>query len=237
MSRRITIASTFALISLLTPVSWSGTSEIKESRFGIYSHGFRIGEMISTNSLVSDTAADTLKFSSSTNINANFVISSYKLENHEEALVAKGGTLRYSRSGTENGRSIQVRGTLENNAFVVTVTESAGSRVLSFPREQYDYTTMECPELHLKREGDRMSARLLDLETLEIVTRRYTWVRSEELQAGSMKYNFRVIDFEDKNKKCRRWIKPDAIGAIIARQEGHGKTGSYSVRLVDYRSR
>src|SRR6185369_4398152 len=114
-------------------------------------------------------------------------------------------------------------------------TESNARRVLNFPRDQYDYTTMECPELHLKKEGDKMSARLLDLETLEIVTRRYTWVRSEEVQVGSMKHDFMVIDFEDKNKKCRRWIKPDALGAIIARQEGRGKFGSYSVRMVDYR--
>lgn len=237
MSRRLTITFTLALITFLTPSSWSGTSGTRESRFGVYSHGFRIGEMVSTNSSGSDATADTLKYSSSTNIDANFIVSSYRLENHEEALVAKGGTLRYSRSSNENGRSTQVNVTLENNAFVVTVSENNTSRVLTFPRDHYEYTTMECPELHLKKEGDRMSARLLDLETLEIVTRRYTWVRSEELQVGTMKYIFRVIDFEDKNKKCRRWIKPDTIGAIIARQEGHGKTGSYSVRLVAYRSR
>lgn len=237
ISYGILIAFTLALITLLTTIARSGISGTKESHFNVYSHGFRIGKVTSSNSLSADAASNTLKYSSSANINAYFIVSSYTLETYEEALIAKEGTLRYSRSNTENGHSSHVEGILENNAFVVTVTENNASRVFTFPRGDFDYTTMECPELHIKKAGDKMSARLLDLETVEIVTRRYTWVRSEEIPVGPVKYNFRVIDFEDRNKKCRRWIRPDAIGAMVARQDGHGKFGSYSVRMVEYHAR
>ncbi|MCM2359955.1 MAG: hypothetical protein NDI77_17520 [Geobacteraceae bacterium] len=40
---------------------------------------------------------------------------------------------------------------------------------------------MECPEIAMKCEGDEMTLRLLDLETLSVVTRKYRWVKSEEI--------------------------------------------------------
>ena len=46
----------------------------------------------------------------------------------------------------------------------------------------------------------------------------------------------RVVDFVDENKKCRRWIRPDAVGAIIVRQDGMGKNGSYSLRIAHMRN-
>ena len=74
--------------------------------------------------------------------------------------------------------------------------------------------------------------RLLDLETLSVVTRRYTWVRSEDVTVDGKRIRCRVIDFEDPNKKCRRWISAGEPGVIITRQDGKGKSGSYSLRMT-----
>lgn len=82
-----------------------------------------------------------------------------------------------------------------------------------------------------------MTLRLLDLETLSVVTRRYRWVRSEDVTVDGKQIRCRVVDFEDPNKKCRRWIRPDAPGAVIARQGGKGKDGSYSLRMAQMRTR
>ncbi len=62
--------------------------------------------------------------------------------------------------------------------------------------------------------------RLLDLETLSVVTRRYTWVRSEDVTVDGKRIRCRVIDFEDPNKKCRRWISAGEPGVIITRSRG-----------------
>ncbi|NVN91709.1 MAG: hypothetical protein HXX11_14045 [Desulfuromonadales bacterium] len=215
---------------------WGGNSDTRESRFAVYSHGFRIGEATAVCSLAGNGDSAIYTFSNTTKVTANFLVHSYLLDNHEDAVVGKGGTLRYSRTVKENGNAVTVEGALENNAFRLKVTEQNTSRVLSIPRERYDYTAVECPEIHMKREGEMMTVRLLDFEALEVVTRHYTWVRSEALHVGGKTYTFRVVDFEDKNKKCRRWIRVDDVGVMIARQEGSGKKGAYSVKLVEYKS-
>jgi hypothetical protein len=225
----------FSLLMLFSTGVWGGNSDSRESRFTVYSHGFRIGEATSVCSLTGNGDHVTYKFSNTTKVNANFLLRSYSLEKHEDALVGRDGTLRYTRSSKENGHAVTIEGALENAEFHIKVIEKKVARTLSIPRERYDYTTMECPEIHMKREGERMTVRLLDFEALDVVTRRYTWVRSEDLQIGGKTYTFRVIDFEDKNKKCRRWIRVDDVGVMIARQVGSGKNGAYSLKLVEYK--
>jgi hypothetical protein len=231
----LTVVITLLLL-LLPPGGWCGSSDSRASRFSVYSHGFRIGEATSVCSLAGNGDRATCRLSNFTRIHATFLLRSYSLENHEEALVGRDGTLRYTRSCRENGHPFTVEGTLENNEFRIRVAENRSVRTIVIPRESYDYTTMECPERFLKREGEKISLRLLDFEALEVVMRHYTWVRSEELRVHGRSYTFRVIEFEDKNKKCRRWIRNDDVGVMIARQEGTGKAGSYSAKLVEYKT-
>jgi hypothetical protein len=235
MKQRLGYVLAVSLLTLLSTGVWGGSSDSRESRFAVYSHGFRIGEATSVCSLAGNGDNTTYKFSNTTRVNANFLLRSYSLEKHEDALVGRDGTLRYTRSSKENGHAVTIEGALENDEFRIRVIEKKVTRILSIPRERYDYTTMECPEIHMKREGEKMTVRLLDFEALEVVTRHYSWVRSEELQVGGKSYTFRVIDFDDKNKKCRRWIRIDDVGVMIARQEGTGKSGAYSVKLVEYK--
>lgn len=235
MKQRLGYVLAVSLLTFLSTGVWGGNSDSRESRFAVYSHGFRIGEATSVCSLAGNGDHITYKFSNITRVNANFLLRSYSLENHEDALVGRDGTLRYTRSSKENGHAVTIDGALENDEFRIRVIEKKVARILSIPRERYDYTTMECPEIHMKREGEKMTVRLLDFEALEVVTRHYSWVRSEELQVGGKSYTFRVIDFDDKNKKCRRWIRVDDVGVMIARQEGTGKSGAYSVKLVEYK--
>jgi len=236
MKRSFGYILVFSFLALLPTGVWGGNPDSRESRFSVYSHGFRIGESTSVCSLTGNGNHTAYKFSNTTKVNANFLLHSYSMEKHEDALVGKDGTLRYTRFSKENGNAVTVEGALANAEFRIKVTEKKVARTLSIPRERYDYTTMECPEIHMKREGEKMTVRLLDFEALDVVTRRYTWVRSENLQVGGKTYTFRVIDFEDKNKKCRRWIRSDEVGVMIARQEGNGKSGSYSVKLVEYKN-
>jgi hypothetical protein len=42
----------------------------------------------------------------------------------------------------------------------------------------------------------------------------------------------RVVDFEDPDNRCRRWITQDNKGILIVRQEGSGSSGSYLLKLA-----
>ncbi len=213
--------------------AWSSSDDKRVSKFSIHSHGIRIGDASSTCSRGED---NTVVFSNSTRIDANFIVRSYSLDSKEHAIVGKNGTVSYSRTSQENGKSTVVKGVLVNGHFKLHITESGSKRSRSIPQSEYDSTTMECPETLLNHVGEKKSIRLLDLENLEVVKRNYTWVRNEDVRIAGKTFNCRVIDFEDKNKKCRRWIRPDDVGVMVARQDGSGKAGTYSVRMVDYKS-
>lgn len=227
----------FALLIVIvagTGYAAATVSNARESLYRIYAKGFKIGEFRSAYSLVPHDNRKVLKFEAHTRIDANFVFYTYSLDSREEALVGEEGAVRYSRTSRENGVSQQIAGRLDNGRFLFDIREKGGNRSLAVPKEQYDATTMECPEISLKREGDEMTLRILDLEKLAVVKRHYRWVRSEEVTVEGKTALYRVIDFEDANKKGRRWIRKDGIGVIIARQDGKGKDGAYSLRMVKW---
>lgn len=226
------------LLLLLTLLLWPkagqslASADSRESRYEIVSHGFRVGTLQTNFSLVPFDGHQALKYSSVTHIHASLLFYSLDAETKEEAVVDDDATVSYRRNSRRNGSSTDVTGRAEKDGFHLDVTADGVKRSLVFDRKLYDHTTMECPELLLKHEGDEMTERILDFETLSIVTRHYRWVRTEDVAVGEGKVRCRVIDFEDQNKKGRRWIRQDGLGVIIARQDGTGKDGSYSLRMT-----
>ncbi|RNC70401.1 MAG: hypothetical protein ED859_06220 [Desulfuromonadales bacterium] len=204
----------------------------RESRYDIFSHGLRVGDL--TTLLSHDTYQDrrALRFESNTRVMADLLVYSIAYESRETALVTEDGTVSYKRSDRRRGQNLEAAGRLERGKFIIDVTENGSRRTLLFDRSRYDHTTMECPEILILREGEEMSLRLLDFETFSIVTRRYRWMKSEDVLVEGKPVRCRVIDFEDPHKKGRRWIKADDLGVIIARQDGKGKEGSYSLRMT-----
>ena len=136
-----------------------------ESRLAVYTHGFKVGEIISRYSRGDDGGHDMVRFTSHTRIN--------------------------------------------------------------------DFTTMDCPELRIKAEGESLTVRILDLELCEVVMRSYRWVKSERVTLNGVADHFRVVEFHDLNKAGTRWILPDMVGVRIARQDGKTRNGAYSVRAID----
>lgn len=216
--------------------STANPAAMKESSYNIFSRGIRVGELKTVCSLIPYNEKKALKFESTTRVNANFLIYSYKLDADESALVSDEGTVRYQRTTREKNSVCQVEGRLEQGRFLLDIRENGIKRTLAVNRERYDYTTIECPEITMKHEGDEMKLRLLDLETLMVVTRAYRWVKSEDITVNGQQIHCRVIDFEDPNKRGRRWIRPDEVGAVIMRQVGTGKNGSYSLRIAHMKS-
>lgn len=208
--------------------------EKTEAEYAVYSHGIRVGGLQTFTTLIPDGERKSLKFSGKTHISLNLLLYSYHLDSAEEALLEDKETVGYWRTTRENGHICQVEGRLDNGRFFLTIDQDGARRTMSVMRNEYDHTTMDCLELGLKHEGDEAVFRVLDLEMLGVVTRKYRWLRNEEMTVNGKKINCRVIDFQDSNKKCRRWITRGGVGALLARQDGNGKSGAYSLRITSF---
>jgi hypothetical protein len=204
----------------------------REAKYDITSKGFRVGELLTTSTPLQQDGKPAYRFTSTMDIEASFLFFSHRSSSREEALVGRDGTLTYRRDATENGKKYSVDGRLTEQGFVIRNSVDGSSRTISVSRKQYDYTTMDCPELHIQTVGGEATVRLLDLERGNVVKRHYRWVRNEEVRVGDRKVLCRVIDFTDPNNRCRRWISSDGLGVLIARQEGSGASGSYSLSIV-----
>jgi hypothetical protein len=206
--------------------------DARESSYEVFSHGLRIGEVKTVCGPVARERGKAFRFESSMHIDARFVFFSYTLDKKEEAMVGSEGTLSYRRTSQENGRNILVAGRVEDGVFRFHITENGEKRTLVVPRRKYDYTSLDCPETALGSNDREKTLRILDLESLEIVTRRYRWVGEEDVRVGDRRIHCKVIDFEDSNKRGRRWVEEDELGILVTRQDGTGKGVSYSSRLT-----
>jgi len=208
------------------------SGEKAEAEYAVYSHGLRVGELQTVTTLIPDGERKSLKFSGNTHINLNLLVYSYHLDSEEEALLKDRETVGYRRTTRENGHICHVEGRLDNGGFCLIIDQDGARRTMNVKRKDYDHTTMDCPELGLRHEGDEVVFRVLDLATLGVVDRKYRWLRNEEVTVNGERIICRVIDFQDPNKKCRRWITQGDVGALIARQDGKGKSGTYSLRMT-----
>lgn len=203
-----------------------------QCRYQIRSHGMNVGELKTVMSPVLHKGDRAVHFESDLAVDANLLIFKQNSRSHEEALVSGQGTLSYLKRGEENGKSYRVEGALESDVFHFSVYDDGHCRKVSIPRESYDYTTMDCPETNMKHEGETMVVRMLDMGSARVISRRFTYLKNEDVEVGGRTIRCKVVDFSDPLNSCRRWINGDGHGVIIARQEGKGKGGSYSLRLV-----
>jgi len=213
------------------PVS-SETRESRESRYQISSHGFRVGELKTVMRPVREGNRQLVRFVADQTINAGFLFFSLRSVSREEALISEEGTVGYRRNWTENGRTRGVEAEFLRDRVDLTVKEEGKTRNVTIPRSQFDFTTMDCPETTIPREGGELVIRLLDLEHARVVRRRYVWTKTETVTVGELTIRCRVVDFEDPDNRCRRWITRDPQGVIIARQEGKGKAGTYILKMT-----
>ena len=199
-------------------------------RYRITSRGLNVGEMKTVIS-PAHSGSGAVRFESDLAIDANLLLYKVSTRSREQAVIGEHGTLSYRRQGEENGKSSTVEAALEGDGFRFRLSENGATRTLLVPRSSYDFTTMDCPETTMQREGETMEVRLLDLEHAKVVKRRFHWVKSEAIEIGGRRLLCRVVDFSDPNNSCRRWVSNER-GVVIVRQDGKGKAGNYSLRMV-----
>ncbi|MHC1697253.1 MAG: hypothetical protein AB9919_04130 [Geobacteraceae bacterium] len=225
----ILLVSAFYRTAVASP---SKSNEVRESRYEVFSHGMKVGQVKTMCGPVELDRKKAFRFESSTSIDVHFLFFSYRLEKKEEAMIGKEGTYNYRRTMQENDKAILVSGKMETGAFRFTINEGGSKRTLVIPRDKYDFTTLDCPELTMGPGEREKVLRILDLENLVIVKRKYNWVKNEDVDVDGRKIHCKVIDFEDLNKKGRRWVEGDDLGVLVLRQDGRGKGVTYSSRLA-----
>jgi hypothetical protein len=132
----------------------------------------------------------------------------------------------------QNGKAQQVEGQLQKSGFYFTIEDNGDKRTQVIDRGEYDFTTLDCPEFNMGPEEKEKTLRVLDFEHLKVLKRSYKWLKDEDIQVDGKLIKCKVIEFSDPYKKCRRWVKIDELGVLVLRQDGKGKEGSYSTRIV-----
>jgi hypothetical protein len=201
-------------------------------RYRISSKGFGVGEMRTVIAPLQHAGARTVRFESHLDIAANLLFFKVNSTSHEDALIGENGTLSYKRKGHDNGKTSEVDAALDGGVFRFKISDNGVTRSVSVPRSSYDFTTMDCPETTMKREGEVLEVRLLNLESGKVVTRKFHWIKNEDLEIGGRHLHCRVVDFSDADNSCRRWVSCGDGGVVIVRQDGKGKHGPYSLRMV-----
>jgi hypothetical protein len=138
----------------------------------------------------------------------------------------------YKRTSLQNGKAQLVEGQLQKNGFYFTIEDNGDKRTQVIDRGEYDFTTLDCPEFNMGPDEKEKTLRVLDFEHLTVLKRSYKWLKDEDIQVDGKLIKCKVIEFSDSYKKCRRWVKIDELGVLVVRQDGKGKEGSYTTRIV-----
>jgi hypothetical protein len=236
-SLKILIIAALALLGIEVAFSAgyiadAGFHKVRESFYSVYSHGFKVGEVKAVCEPLPVDNKKRFRFHSETTVQASFLFYSYNLAKTEEALVTDDGAYYYKRTSMQNGKGQQVEGQLQRNGFVFTIEENGEKHTQFIGRDEYDSTTMDCPEVTMGPEEKEKIIRVLDFEHLKVLKRSYKWLKNEDIQVEGKPVQCKVIEFADAYKRCRRWVKIDELGVLVVRQDGNGKDGSYSTRIV-----
>jgi hypothetical protein len=159
----------------------------------------------------------------------------YQLTEDESSWSGPDGCFRYARERTEDGLRSTDRGLLTNGVF--ELVREAGGRVWTqrFARVDYDFTSRDGVDALVTRDAPARDVRLLDFDVMEILTRRYRFRGAEAIRAGEARIDCRLVEFDDGNKRGKRWVAEDAWGLAIYRQDGKDRRGSHSLRILDAR--
>jgi hypothetical protein len=234
MPRRFSAALFVGLLACSLLVCHAGLApqQGRTMHYRISSKGFNVGEMKAVLSPLQQAGGNLVRFESQVDIAANLLLFKVNSSSREDALIGANGTLSYHRKGQDNGKISAVEAVFEDGVFRFKLLDNGVARSVAVPRSSYDFTTMDCPETTMQREGETMEVRLLDMEHAKVVTRRFHWVKSEDLEVAGKRLHCRVVDFSDPVNSCRRWVSCGDGGMVIVRQDGKGSHGSYSLRMT-----
>ncbi len=218
--------SLLMLLSLLVAAARAAASDDAiVTSYHLYSKGLRVGTVRTERSRVVTNGAEAIRCEVSTRVHVNLLILRHDLEGREVYVSNGAGPIAYWNTKHENGRTTDVVGVRGDGVFRLVIAEGAQVRTNEFRDGDYAAVSMDGPELALAGEGDEKTLRVLDMGAAEVVDRTYRWAKTEG--------GYRVVDFSDRNKTARRWVRADALGMLIARQDGRDTAGTYSMRMAE----
>jgi hypothetical protein len=220
------------MLAITLAAVMAAAAEPHVTTYDLYSKGLRVGSVRTERQRVQRDGRELVSCRVKTDVNVRIPFFRYSLDSEEECLIDEQGAVAYWQIRKEDGNRRTIQGELTDGAFLFTIRDNDEIRTEAISREDYDMTSMDSVELQLARPGDEQTLRILDLNLLVLVERRYHWVKSEKIAMGGTAVSSRVVDFMDPNKQIRRWVTGDDLGLVIVRQNGREQAGSYSMRLA-----
>jgi hypothetical protein len=211
-----------SLACLSALVARAGDQDV--ARYNLYSKGLRVGTVRTERSRMETNGVEAVKCDVTTKVHVNLLILRHDLEAREVYVSSGSGPIAYSHTKVDGGRTTEVTGVRSGDRFRFVISETGVTRTNEFADADYDAVSMDGPELALADVGDEKTLRLLDMGEAQVVARTYRRLKDE---AG-----FLVVEFNDANKRGRRWVKADDLGMFIGRQDGKDKAGTYSMRIT-----
>ncbi|OQY29614.1 MAG: hypothetical protein B6244_03220 [Candidatus Cloacimonetes bacterium 4572_55] len=212
-------------------------AKAQELFYDIYSNEKKTGSITVKLSEINSNETNLLKVETHTKIQVKALfISLFSLDSQEEGLINDEGTYSYSSVTIIDGDTIRVTGKLKDAVFKLTVTEGEKKQNVSIKRSNYDFTSLDSPELFLEASGKPKIFKILDFDNLAVVKQNLKWIRNEELNILDDTVDCKVIEFENPGEKGTRWITQDQYGLLI-KEEGEDEDGKYTVKISKFQNR
>lgn len=202
--------------------------------YQVFSEGSSIGSTTVTTRELAQDGVSVVAIEAHTALRVvDYGMTVFSLESEEVSLVGERGLLHHDSRIEIDGEQVVVRGWLEDRTFTLEVVAGRETGTRPIAAKDFDCTSIEGPDLTFETVGSTRRLRVLDLDQLEIVKRRFTWVRDENLIIGGQPVACRVIDVADRFGQSRRWIAKDAYDTLI-QEEGADRDGPFRIILTHY---
>lgn len=221
-----------AILSILC-AGFAFANEESVTRYDIIAKGITIGHAETIRSKVQRDGQALMRCRVSTKVDVDLLFVSCHIDGTEDVLVGPTGVVQFAISATKDGHHHATSGTLSNGVFHCQAVIDGTTNQVSVPRSDFAATTLDGLELQLRKGDPATTNRVFDCAQVKILDRSYRWVEDAVLNVGGSNRTFRVVEFEDAQKKGRRWVCTDEWGMVIARQEAKEPSGSYSLRLKE----
>jgi hypothetical protein len=191
-----------------------------------------VGQLKTSVSNLAYKGSQAVMFESDLLVDVNLLVVRKKSHIREETMLGEQGPLSYRKWGEENGKSSGIEGNFEGGNFNFRTLDEGVARNGTVPKGSYDFTSAEWPETTMKREGETMEVRFLDLARASVVSRSYRYLRNEDVEVGGKTLHCKVVELSDPNFRCTRWVSGKGGNILLVRQDGKSNGSSYTVRLM-----
>lgn len=221
-----------ALVVFLVFVVGSSISFAQDYEYEIFSNGKRLGTIIESSQEVSLFGQEATEITVVTKLRAKALfITVFSLDSDEIVLFDDLGLLSYESQTTIDDQKISINGKRENGQFVFETESDCGVQTIAIAMDDFEFTSANEPLAKLSSIGQPLQFRILDLDRIEVIDRKFIWIRDETIEVKDNPVHCFVIDVSDPFGNSRRWLTKDGLFTLV-KEEGVDDGDPFRVFLI-----